>query len=110
MSDRQQRIGLNGQFSEYTQIESGVPQGSVLGPLLFLIYINDLEKGLKCNVKFYADDTMLYSIVQNAATCAAYLNHDLEIIRELATSGKWKLTLLRQNKHLKSCIHVRDHK
>ncbi len=89
LSHRHQRVALNGQHSEYTLIESGVPQGSVLGPLLFLIYINDLEKGLKSNVKFYADDTMLYSIVHDPSTSAADLNHDLELIRNWAY--QWKM-------------------
>ena len=49
LSDRKQRVVLNGSYSEYSSIESGVPQGSVLGPLLFLIYINDLERNIKSN-------------------------------------------------------------
>ena len=54
---------LNGFPADYSTIESGVPQCSVLGPLLFLIYINDLEKNIKSNVNFFADDSMLFSIV-----------------------------------------------
>ena len=57
---------LNGFYSDYSPIESGVPQGSVLGPLLFLVYINDLERNIKSNVKLFADDTMLFSLVKSS--------------------------------------------
>ena len=53
LENRKQRVFLNGCESEWGVIESGVPQGSVLGPLLFLIYINDLENGIKSQVKFF---------------------------------------------------------
>ena len=89
LNDRHQRVGINGSYSEYSKIESGVPQGSVLGPLLFLVYINDLEKNLKSQVKFYADDTMLYSIVKNPAQSASDLNHDLDLIQKWAF--QWKM-------------------
>ena len=52
------------------------------GPLLFLIYINDLEKGIKSKVKFFADDTMIYSVVHNPTLTASVLNHALEIISQ----------------------------
>jgi len=89
LSNRKQRVVLNGSFSDYTGIESGVPQGSVLGPLLFLIYINELERDIKSNIKFFADDTMLFSIVKNPELTAADLNHDLEKIQQWA--HQWKL-------------------
>ena len=69
-------------------IHSGVPQGSVLGPLLFLIYINDLERYTKSNIKFFADDTMLFSIVKDPVISADDLNHDLDVICQWAYQCK----------------------
>ena len=90
LSNRKQRVVLNGFSSDYSSIESGVPQGSVLGPLLFLIYINDLEKNIKSNAKFFADDTMLFSVVNNPAISANELNHDLKVISQWAYQWKMK--------------------
>ena len=56
------RVALTFSYSVYSLIESGVPLGSLLDPLLFLVYINDLETNIKSNFKFFADDIMLYSI------------------------------------------------
>ena len=89
LCNRKQRVVLNGSFSELSNIESGVPQGSILGPLLFLIYINDLEKNIKSNIKFFADDTMLFSIVKDPFITKNELNHDLDIINKWAY--QWKL-------------------
>ena len=90
LSNRRQRVVLNGRSSDWAPIQSGVPQGSVLGPLLFLIYINDLECGIKSQIKFFADDTSLYSVVTDPITSAAELNHDLEIINNWAK--QWKMS------------------
>ena len=89
LRNRKQRVVQNGSHSDYSSIESGVPQGSVLGPLLFLVYINDLERNIKSNVNFFADDTMLFSIVKNHEISANDLNHDLDIIHRWA--HQWKL-------------------
>ena len=70
LNNRSQRVMLNGTTSDWGPIKSGVPQGSVLGPLLFLVYINDLENGIKFTVKFFADDTSLFSIVNDPKTTA----------------------------------------
>ena len=59
ISNRKQYVVLNVSHSDYSGIESGVPRGSILGPLLFLIYINGLERNIKSNINFFADDTML---------------------------------------------------
>ena len=86
---RQCVVVLNGSHSNHSGIESGVPHGSVLGPLLFLIYINDLESSIKSNIKFFADDTMLFSAVKDPLISANDLNHDLDTICRWA--HQWKL-------------------
>ena len=61
LTDLQQRVVLNGLMSSWQNIPASVPQSSVLGPLLFLIYINDLPDGLTSISKIFADDTSLFS-------------------------------------------------
>ena len=87
--NRKQRVVLNGLGSDYLPIESGVPQGSVLGPLLFLVYINDLENNIKSNIKFFADDTMVFSLVHDPKTSFDDLNNDLITIQQWAY--QWKM-------------------
>ena len=67
-----------------------MPQGSILGPLLFLIFINDLEAGIISQIKFFADDTSLYSVVHDPEKSARELNHDLEVINNWAK--QWKMS------------------
>ena len=90
LSNRRQRVVINGEMSDWAPICSGVPQGSVLGPLLFLIFINDLEIGILSQIKFFADDTSLYSIVRDPEVSARELNHDLQVISNWAT--QWKMS------------------
>ena len=80
LTGRKQRVVLNGFSWEYSPVESCVPQGYLLGPLLFLVYINDLEKNIKSRVKFYADDTLLFSVAQDPYISTADLNVDLKTI------------------------------
>ena len=68
LEDRKERVILNGYNSSWTNAEAGVPQGSILSRLLFLIYINDLPDNLWRNVKLVADDTSLFSVVHDIAT------------------------------------------
>ena len=70
LRNRIQRVTLNGQFSSWTNVSAGAPQGSILGQLLCLIYINDLPDGLSSNAKIFADDTSLFSVVHDLNTSA----------------------------------------
>ena len=82
--NREQRVVLNGQTSEWRKINSGALQGSVLGPLLFLIYLNDLPDVLTSICKIFADDTSLFSKVFNINESADDVNIDLEKISQWA--------------------------
>ena len=84
LKERKQRVVLNGQVSAWKNINAGVPQGSLLGPLLFLIYINDLTEGFTTNVKLFVDDTSLFSVVYDTQTSPNDLNKDLKLINNWA--------------------------
>ena len=73
LSNRHQRVVLNGVHSAWLPLKSGVPQGSVLGPLLFLIYINDLTANISSRIKLYADDASLFLPVRDPAMCQQVL-------------------------------------
>ena len=90
LRNRKQRVVLNGQTSSWADVNAGVPQGSILGPLFFLIYINDLADDLSSNAKLFADDTSLFSVIHNANTTAKELNNDLVKINRWAY--QWKMS------------------
>ena len=90
IKNRSQRVVLNGQSSSWLPILAGVPQGSILGPLFFLVYINDLSSGLKCEPKLFADDTSLFSVVYDKDVSSKNLNDDLDSISNWAF--QWKMS------------------
>lgn len=90
LADRKQRTVLNGKASHWGNITAGVPQGSILGPLFFLVYINDLTDNLRCNVKLFADDTSLFTVVHDPDAAAQDMNHDMNLIRLWAHN--WRMS------------------
>ena len=86
LSDRKQRVLIPGGSSSWLPIKAGVPQGSILGPLVFLIYINDIVLNVNSTVRLFADDTSLYLIVNNPTEAARCLNSDLELMYQWAES------------------------
>ena len=90
LTNRKQRVVLNGQCSSWVDIRAGVPQGSILGPLLFLIYVNDLPNGLKSEFKSLADDTSLFSGAHDVNISASDINNDLKLISD--SGFKWKMS------------------
>ena len=90
LRNRRQRVVLNEQTSSWADLNAGIPQGSILDPLLSLIYINDLADGLSSNAKLFADDTSLFSVVHNSNTTTKELNNDLVKISRWAY--QWKMS------------------
>ena len=87
LTNRKQRVVIPGGRSDWQFIRAGVPQGSILGPLLFLLYINDIVADIQSCVRLFADDTSLYIIVDNPISAAEMINTDLETIHRWAE--KW---------------------
>ena len=85
LKDRCQRVIINGQTSDWQKIKAGVPQGSNLGPLLFLVFINDIVHVIRhCQIRLFADDTCLYISVDNRYDAAEMLNSDLANVQSWA--------------------------
>ena len=89
LSNRQQAVVIQGCRSDYLPVTAGVPQGSVLGPLLFLVYINDINSDIESTSKLFADDTSIYLSLNDNNIRGETLNSDLEKIK--AWASKWKV-------------------
>ncbi len=85
---RSQTVVLDGENSSEVPVTSGVPQGSVLGPLLFLLYINDLPDSITSQVRLFADDTAVYLTMNDQSDCKQ-LQTDLDHLMEW--EGKWDM-------------------
>ena len=87
---RRQRVILPGVYSDWSKIFAGVPQGSLLGPLLFLVFINDIVNEIGSCIRLFADDTSLFIIVDDPVASAERLNAD--IIKILQWAETWLVT------------------
>ena len=89
LHNRYQRVVLNGTNSDWRSIEAGVPQGSVLGPLLFLVYINDLTDNISSEMRLFTDDSSLFTRVNGVDQTHAKLVQDLQTVTNWAY--QWKM-------------------
>ena len=108
LSGRSQRVVYAGKTSEYLEIFASLPQGSILSPLFFLIYINDIEENIVCDISLFADDVSLMQTFKNTPDLENIINKDLETLNNWAT--QWNMDfnpaksemLIISNKKLKS--------
>ncbi len=92
MSNRKQLVALNGVSSDLNELKAGVPKGSILGPLLLLIYINDICNGLNSDNLLFADDISIFKVVNNNILQAAkIINEDLDNIN--SWTKKWLVSI-----------------
>ena len=85
-----QQVLLNGRSSQKIDVLSGVPQGTVLGPLLFLVYINDMPAFVKSKLRLFADDAYLYKVIK-AIVDSQLLQTDLDSLQ--VWEERWSFTL-----------------
>ena len=90
LNGRKQRVVINGKNSDFNTIQAGVPQGSILGPLIFLLYIDNLTEVIKTNIRLYADDSCIYTDYQDPKDAAKHLEEDISRIEKWAS--KWFVT------------------
>ena len=104
LSERFQKVVLDGQASDPVPVLSGVPQGSVLGPVLFLIFMNDLPDNIRSSVRLFADDCVLYMNIKTITDCQI-LQDDLNSLGQWETDWQMKFNVakchsMRVTRHL----------
>ena len=103
---RKQRVVVRGSCSDWSRVTSGTPQGTILGPLLFLLYINDITECISSTVKLYADDTKIYREISDPIIDCQLLQDDLNNLSEWAR--KWQLRFNAGKCESMRITHYRD--
>ena len=93
LGGRVQAVEISGVFSEFRSVTCGVPQGSTLGPLLFLIYVNDMKAAVKCKLLLYADDSALLASSSDVSEIEDVLSRELESVSEWLVENRLSLHL-----------------
>ena len=104
--NRNQRVIVRGTYSKWTKVTSGVPQGTVLGPIMFLIYINDITNELESPIKLFADDIKVYQVLNNVEEDQRTLQNDL---MKLETCANWQLNLNTEKCEVMRVTKMTDH-
>ena len=91
LSNRTKKVVLEGKYSDSCPDLSGIPQDTVLAPLLFFLYINDISNHIQCTLWLYTDDILIYTTVKSLLNYCSFLQHDLFLLQEGLPCGKWNL-------------------
>ena len=100
LRNRKQRVMVNGASSEWRNITSGIPPGRVLGPILFLIFINDMPKVIQCLVKLFDDDAKVYQIIK-----CSQERIELQYVYDIGNSKDWSF-IWKMLFNIKKCKHL----
>ena len=101
-----QRVVLRGTSLSWSPVLSGVPQGTILGPVLFILYVNNISSGILSTVKLYADDTKVYREISDIARDTSILQSDLFYLRNW--SEVWQLNFKAKKCEIMRVTHNRD--
>ena len=106
LTNRRQRVVVRGTYSEWSNVKSGVPQGTILGPILFLIYINDLPDRVLSSIKLFANDTKVYRELSDVTVDSLMLQSDLDQMSNWARM--WQMTFNPDKCEVMRITHHRD--
>jgi len=92
LTDRSQRVIINGTCSDWIKINAGVPQGSILGPLLFLVYVTDIVENIESDINLFADDTFIMDLINKDFPLLAFDKIERDLSRLVEWAAQWRVT------------------